>query len=168
MGEHRHRTAEVVGSSPIDSTIAERIAREAHKDQLDRAGKAYIGHVERVVANLLRRWPDATEDEIAAAWLHDVLEDHHDKWSADRLIMAGVSAGAVAIVEELTRPEMTYLEWIRKLASDGSLSAVKVKIVDNEENSSPERVAAIPEGESLLNNRHRPARVILETRLQNS
>jgi hypothetical protein len=29
---------------------------------------AYIELVERIVANLLRRWPDATADEISAAW----------------------------------------------------------------------------------------------------
>lgn len=148
-------------------TIAERIARQAHKGQVDRAGKPYIEHIERVVANLLRRWPDATEDEIATAWLHDVIED--TSWTAARLREAGVSPAAVAIVEEVTRPEnVTYLTWIGNLAASGSLSAVKVKIADNEDNSAAERTAAIPEGQSLLEKRYRPARAMLEARLSAS
>lgn len=147
-----------------EQTIAERIAREAHKDQVDRAGKPYIEHIERTVANLLRRWPDATEDEIATAWLHDIFED--TPWTAALLREAGVSPTAVALVEEVTRPEnVTYLTWIGNLAASGSLSAVKVKTSDNEHNSSPERVAAIPEGQSLLEKRYRPARAMLEARI---
>jgi hypothetical protein len=42
-------------------TNAEPIARQAHAVQVDRAGAPYIGHIERVVANLVRRWPAATE-----------------------------------------------------------------------------------------------------------
>lgn len=148
-------------------TIAEHIARQAHKDQVDRAGKPYIEHVERTVANLLRRWPGATDDEIATAWLHDVIED--TPWTAVRLREAGISPTAVAFVEEVTRPEnVTYLTWIRNLAASGSLSAVKVKIADNEDNSAADRVAAIPEGQSLLEKRYRPARAMLEARLSAS
>jgi (p)ppGpp synthase/HD superfamily hydrolase len=145
-------------------TVAERLARQAHKDQVDRAGQPYVGHLERVVANLLRRWPEATGDEIAAAWLHDVIED--TPCDADLLLRAGVPHGAVEVVKELTRPPgLTYHAWIKSLAALGSLSAVRVKLADNDDNTAPERVAAIAEGESMLRTRYLPARNLLEARI---
>jgi (p)ppGpp synthase/HD superfamily hydrolase len=145
--------------------LAERIARQAHRFQTDRAEQPYIGHIERVVANLLRRWPDAADDEIAAAWLHDVIED--TEWTAYALRKAGIAPCAVAIVEELTRPDgPTYLGWIEALAASGSLSAVRVKLADNDDNTDPARVAAIPDGPAMLARRYRPARAMLEARLR--
>lgn len=145
-------------------TTAERLARHAHAGQTDRAGKPYIQHIERVVANLLRRWPDATEDEIAAAWLHDVIED--TEWDAALLRRAGLPLEVIVIVEEVTRPAgSTYRAWIQSLAALGSLSAVKVKLADNEDNTSPDRVASIPEGENMLRKRYLPAKAILEGRI---
>jgi hypothetical protein len=145
-------------------TQAERLARHAHRDQVDRAGQPYIGHLERVVANLKRRWPDATEDEIAAAWLHDVIEDTH--WDMGLLLRAGIPLAAALIVDEVTRPKgSTYLAWVQTLAALGSLPSVRVKLADNEDNSSPDRVAVIPEGPAMLEKRYRPARRFLEARL---
>ena len=48
---------EVRGQGGMSDEIAEDIARTAHQGQFDKAGQSYIGHVERVVASLLRRWP---------------------------------------------------------------------------------------------------------------
>lgn len=125
--------------------LPSRLAHHAHATQRDRAGKPYVERLARVVANLIRRWPDATEDEIAAAWLHDIIED--TAWDATMLRTAGISPGAVAIVKEVTRPEgSTYLAWIQTLAALGSISAVRVRLANNEDNSSPERVAAIAGG----------------------
>ena len=150
-----------------DIAGAERLARDAHERQTDRAAKPYIEHIERVVANLLRHWPDATVDEVSAAWLHDVIED--TSWDASSLLKAGISPGAVKIVEELSRPAgSTYLAWIENLATLGSLSAVRVKLADNEDNSLPQRVAMIADGADMLAKRYQPARAILERRLRGS
>lgn len=145
-------------------TLAERLARHAHQDHTDRADKPYIGHIERVVANLLRRWPDASEDEISAAWLHDAIED--TGWDGPAMLLAGIPASVVAIVQEVTRPPgSAYLAWIQSLAALGSLSAVKIKLADNEDNSSPDRVAAIADGPGLVTRRYLPARAFLEARI---
>ena len=45
------------------------IATEAHKGQLDKAGRDYIGHPLRVMAM------GKTEDEKIVGVLHDVIED---------------------------------------------------------------------------------------------
>jgi (p)ppGpp synthase/HD superfamily hydrolase len=145
-------------------SLSERVARQAHKDQVDLAGKPYIGHIERVVANLIQRWPDVTEDEIAAAWLHDVIED--TELDAGLLLDIGISPGAVSIVQEVTRPpNSTYLAWIQTLTALGSISAARVKLADNEDNRSPERINAIPQGSNMLEKRYLPAKVMLERRL---
>jgi (p)ppGpp synthase/HD superfamily hydrolase len=145
-------------------TNAESLARHVHWTQTDKAGEPYIRHIERVVANLKRRWPDATDDEVRAAWLHDVIEDSH--WDSDMLRLSGIPAAVVAIVKEVTRsPRLDYLAWIRDLATNGRISAVRVKLADNEDNSDLIRVAAIPEGRTMLERRYRPARVLLEARL---
>lgn len=82
------------------------------------------------------------------------------------MLRAGISGPVVAIVKEVTRPPgATYLAWIRSLAALGSLSAVKVKLADNEDNSSPTRVASIVNGLGLLEQRYRPAAALLEARI---
>lgn len=49
--------------------LAEDIARKAHAGQVDKSGKPYIGHIERVAARM-------TSDEArCVALMHDVLED---------------------------------------------------------------------------------------------
>jgi hypothetical protein len=71
----------------------------------------------------------------------------------------GVSAAAVAIVQELTRPTgIGYLDWIADMARSGSLSAVRVKLANNEDNRDPERVALLPAAADLARKHYEPAR----------
>jgi (p)ppGpp synthase/HD superfamily hydrolase len=53
--------------------IAEDIARRAHAGQVDKAGLDYITHPARVAAGV--RLHGGKNEAVAAAWLHDVLED---------------------------------------------------------------------------------------------
>lgn len=54
--------------------LAEQIARDAHKGQTRRDGVTpYINHVIDVVSRLEKQGADP--EVLAAAWLHDVLED---------------------------------------------------------------------------------------------
>lgn len=48
---------------------AEAIAREAHAHQVDKSGKPYIGHIERVAARV------KSAEARCVALMHDVLED---------------------------------------------------------------------------------------------
>jgi hypothetical protein len=49
---------------------AEQIATEVHAGQVDKAGAPSIDHPRRVAGHT-----DGSPDAVAAAWLHDVLED---------------------------------------------------------------------------------------------
>lgn len=140
------------------------LAARLHAGQVDKAGKPYVTHLARVAAILTRRWPEATSDEIAAAWLHDSLEDTEATEAS--LMAEGVTAEAVRIVRAVTRPEgSAYLEWIKTLAESGDASVLRVKLADNEDNRDPARVAALPGAAERVATRYEPARVLLEVGL---
>ena len=140
------------------------LAARLHDGQVDKAGVPYITHLTRVAAILKRRWPEASADEIAAAWLHDSLEDTGATEAS--LLAAGVTPETVRIVRAVTRPEGSdYLAWIETLAASGDVSVLRVKLADNEDNRDPARVAALPGASERVATRYEPARRILETGL---
>jgi (p)ppGpp synthase/HD superfamily hydrolase len=71
------------------------IAVEAHKDQKDRYGAPYIGHVLRVAL------AGRTEAEKIVGALHDVVED--TDWTFGDLRREGFSEAIIDAVECLTR-----------------------------------------------------------------
>jgi len=140
------------------------LAERLHAGQSDKAGAPYITHLARVAGNLQRRWPDATPDEIAAAWLHDSLED--TEATEATLLAAGVTPETIRIVRAVTRPEgKDYLDWISDLAATRDVSILRVKLADNEDNRDPVRVAALPGASERVATRYEPARIILESGL---
>lgn len=117
---------------------AERIARAAHAGQTDKAGRPYIGHPQRVAAIVTAR--GGTPAAIAAAWLHDVLEDT-DVTGAD-LADAGIPRESVAAVEALTKRAGESLEaYYAGVRLDDI--AVLVKTADLDDNTSPARQALL-------------------------
>ncbi len=148
----------------LDDTLA--LMRRAHAGQVDKAGRPYHEHPERVLARMLERWPDAMYYEKHAALLHDVLED--TDVSGKELRRLGYSSFEVAIVQALTKSkgDISYLKWIQKLADSNYISVLKVKWADNRDNADPERLALLPPetGQSLAE-RYEAARAILEVPL---
>lgn len=117
---------------------AQAIATIAHRYQTDKIGVAYIEHPRRVAARLTKM--NAAPSHIAAAWLHDVIEDCGV--TASDLIAAGISREVVDAVVLLTRTESNkgdgyYLE-IRK-----NPLALAVKRADIADNTDPERTALL-------------------------
>lgn len=51
----------------------ETLARAAHATQTDKAGRPYTEHLQAVANGVRARGGD--EEQIAAAWLHDAIED---------------------------------------------------------------------------------------------
>ena len=102
---------------------AEQLAREAHAEQTDKAGRPYVEHLERVAGRM------EADGERAVAWLHDVIED--TTASAEDLLRAGIGLDVVADVEALTRaPHERYAGYIERLREHGSPRAVAVKLAD--------------------------------------
>lgn len=70
------------------------IATEAHKGQVDKSGKEYIGHPFRVMEM------GKTEEEKIVGMLHDVVED--TDWTFERLAEEGFSDEVIAALKCVT------------------------------------------------------------------
>lgn len=103
---------------------AETLARQAHAGQTDLAGKPYIKHVKRIATASAPYGPAA----VAAAWLHDTVEDTA-VGLAD--IAASFPREISTIVWHLTRGATeTYTEYINRLVSNKNETAILVKLAD--------------------------------------
>ena len=147
---------------------AEALATRLHAGQVDKRGQPYVEHLRAVVGNLLRRWPDAPEWAVEAAWLHDAVEDvpHVDPNALEKAY--GVSLQTIDLVLQVTRPKfLPYPEWIAHLAVNADLWAIRIKLADLEHNMDPGRAipgSAIP-GSDIVQRRYAPARRVLEASL---
>jgi (p)ppGpp synthase/HD superfamily hydrolase len=107
------------------------IALHAHENQKDKAGNPYVMHPIRVAVKL------QNDDEIAAAFLHDVLED--SDFTLDDLKKAGFNENVLKIVELMTKKDGDnyddYIERIKEFAP-----AVRVKLADLEDNMNLMRI----------------------------
>lgn len=161
-------------SSPsIEQTRA--LAGWAHRAQTDKAGHPYIQHVERV-ANRVREKlagldgiaipQDEADDIVRAAYLHDIIED--TPFDAAALAGLGYGPRVVAMVEAVTRRPgdgLTYMDKIRLIAASGDIGAILIKLSDNEDNSDPVRIAALPPEQQGVAQRYERSMRILRAAL---
>ena len=133
------------------------VAARAHAQQRDRSGILELAHAVEVASAL---GENATEDELAAAVLHDVLED--TDWTADDLAAAGVPPVVIEAVEHVSRIETpqqeTYRAFIdRTAAANGEAGKIarRVKLADLMTNM--ERIRSLPEGDGMRRKRYLPA-----------
>lgn len=114
-------------SAPLtQSALAERIAKHAHKGQFRRDGKTpYWTHPEAVAEACSKA---AYHDYVvAAAWLHDVLEDC-PAWDDELLLKRGVCEEVVQAVCILTKDEdAPYGGYIAYVKSNEIARKVKVE-----------------------------------------
>ncbi|NEB01773.1 HD domain-containing protein [Streptomyces sp. SID13726] len=118
----------------------ETLARAAHEGQTDKAGRPYAEHLQAVAEGVRARGGD--EEQIAAAWLHDSVED--DALSARWLEEAALSRRTKDIVLAVTKragePPEAYAG--RILATPGALL---VKEADLAHNADPARLGVLDE-----------------------
>ncbi|MCX5524074.1 HD domain-containing protein [Streptomyces bobili] len=121
-------------------TEVEALARTAHEGQTDKAGRPYTEHLQAVADGVRSRGGDP--DQIAAAWLHDAVED--DALSETWLSEAALSDRTKAVVRAVTkRAGETPQEYAgRILATPGALL---VKEADLAHNADPARLAVLDE-----------------------
>ncbi|MFD7608539.1 HD domain-containing protein [Streptomyces mirabilis] len=118
----------------------EALARTAHAAQTDKAGRPYTEHLQAVVDGVRERGGD--DEQIAAAWLHDAVED--DVLSEDWLREAALTERTKDIVLALTKregePPESYAKRIRTTPG-----ALVVKASDLAHNADPARLAVLDE-----------------------
>ncbi|WP_228991179.1 HD domain-containing protein [Streptomyces sp. DH8] len=116
----------------------EAIAREAHAGRTDKAGRPYAEHLAAVAEGVRLRGGD--DGQIAAAWLHDAVED--GALSAEWLEAAALPRRVKDMVLAVTkRPGEALTSYTaRILATPGALL---VKEADLAHNADPDRLAAL-------------------------
>lgn len=102
------------------------IATEAHKGQLDKAGRDYIGHPLRVMEM------GKTEDEKIVGVLHDVIED--TGWTFEMLEAEGFSREVIEALRCVTKlsENENYDDFIERVKKNPLAVAVKINdLTDN-------------------------------------
>ncbi|GAA4316676.1 hypothetical protein GCM10023086_39260 [Streptomyces venetus] len=86
-------------TTPLSLPEVEALAREAHAHQTDKAGRPYAEHLRAVAEGVRARGGD--DEQIAAAWLHDAVED--DALAEEWLREAALTRRTKDIVQALTK-----------------------------------------------------------------
>ena len=143
---------------------AESLAHRSHSGQVDKDGRPYIEHVERVrnaaIALVLQHSPDLDPATVGdVAWLHDVIED--TDLGPNELRAHSISEDVITAVVALTKvPGEPYLDLVARAANHPI--ARWVKIADNLDNSDEERLGKLdPEAAARLRAKYELARSVL-------
>lgn len=131
------------------STLARAItiAAQAHQEQRERNGTAYILHPIRLMLRC------TTETAQITAILHDVVED--TTWTLAQLHAEGFNDEILAALDCLTRrPDETYEQFIERIAPNPL--ARTVKLADLEDNMDIRRLPHVgPHEQARLERYHR-------------
>lgn len=116
----------------------ETLARAAHEGQTDKAGRPYAEHLRAVAEGVRLRGGDA--EQIAAAWLHDSVEDDAltERWLREAALSPRTKDIVLAVTKRAGESPEAYAE--RVLATPGALL---VKEADLAHNADPARLAVL-------------------------
>ncbi|MFC8224386.1 HD domain-containing protein [Streptomyces sp. NPDC057287] len=116
----------------------EAIARDAHRGQTDKAGRPYAEHLAAVAEGVRSR--GGSEEQTAAAWLHDAVEDGalSREWLDDAPLPRRVKEMVLAVTKRDGEDLFAYTG--RILATPGALL---IKESDLAHNADPGRLAAL-------------------------
>ncbi|MEU9089123.1 HD domain-containing protein [Streptomyces sp. NPDC048428] len=119
-------------------TEVEAIAREAHAAQRDKAGRPYSEHLAAVAEGVRAR--GGSDEQIAAAWLHDAVEDDalSEQWLAGAALPQKVKDLVLAVTKRDGEDLPAYSR--RILATPGALL---IKEADLAHNADPARLAVL-------------------------
>jgi (p)ppGpp synthase/HD superfamily hydrolase len=148
--------------------------RTRHAGQTSMNGEDYIEHLLRVVANtrtILGSLPAGMlsasdeEDALLVALGHDLFED--EKATAKDVSDLGGSESLIRRLNRLSRldPKPVYQGWIVGIAADVDLVPLIVKLADNLDNNSDERINVLPVEKRSIRNRYNKAFTVLRVAL---
>ncbi|MFJ2151227.1 HD domain-containing protein [Streptomyces microflavus] len=124
----------------LNLTQVEAFARQAHATQTDKAGRPYTEHLAAVAEGVRVR--GGRDGQIAAAWLHDAIEDDalSARWLADAALPQEVKDMVLAVTKRPGEELSAYTA--RILATPGALL---IKEADLAHNADPARLAVLDE-----------------------
>ena len=95
---------------------------EAHKDDIDKGGYPYVFHPFYLATKL------DGENETCVALLHDVIEDHGDKYSFEYLKKEGFNKEIIEALRLLThKKEVPYMEYMAKIPKKDNAKALNLE-----------------------------------------
>ncbi|GGX50858.1 HD domain-containing protein [Streptomyces minutiscleroticus] len=126
------------GGGTLALAEVEALARRAHAAQTDKAGRPYAEHLRAVADGVRARGGD--EEQIAAAWLHDAVEDDalSEEWLREAALTSRTKAIVLALTKRAGEPPEAYAR--RVLETEGALL---VKEADLAHNADPARLAVL-------------------------
>ncbi|MGH1378386.1 MAG: HD domain-containing protein [Alphaproteobacteria bacterium] len=142
----------------VENTI--NLMKTLHHGQTDQSGRPYFFHPIRVSQNVIRLYPDAHEDIILAALLHDTIED----CDIDEAFLEskGYSENCIEMISLVTKDKggrRSYTQVIDYLILSNNRGAILIKIADNMDNLHPLRVKELmltsPDKAKRLGDRYR-------------
>ena len=124
--------------APLSLAEVEATARAAHAGQTDKAGRPYAEHLRAVAEGVRQRGGD--DEQIAAAWLHDAVEDDAltERWLHEAPLSRRTKDIVLALTKRPGEPPEAYAA--RILATPG---AALVKEADLAHNADPARLAVL-------------------------
>ncbi|WP_330290986.1 HD domain-containing protein [Streptomyces sp. NBC_00576] len=124
--------------TPLTLAEVEATARAAHATQTDKAGRPYVEHLQAVAKGVRARGGD--EEQIAAAWLHDAVEDGalSARWLEEAALSPRTKDIVLAVTKRAGEAPEAYAR--RILETPGALL---VKVADLAHNADPARLAAL-------------------------
>lgn len=132
------------------------IAIEAHRGQLDKAGKPYILHPLRVML------AGKTLDEMICGVLHDVIED--TPVSLSMLALEGYPPHIIHALDLLSKhPHEDYFDFIHRMQTDPL--AMRVKLNDLHDNLNRDRLGDLTSHDLARMEKYHKAEAILLNRL---
>ena len=114
------------------------IMYDAHRDDVDKGGYPYVLHPFYLAVQM------EDEETTCAALLHDVVEDHGDRYSLEYLADAGFPESVIRALRLLTHaPGVPYMDYVGAIAKDPV--ARRVKLADLRHNTDARRLnGALP------------------------
>ena len=107
---------------------------EAHKEDFDKGGYPYVFHPFYLATKL------DGENETCVELLHDVIEDHGDKYSFEYLENEGFNKEIIDALKLLThKKDVPYMDYIVEISKNNI--AKKVKIEDLKHNMDSRRTS---------------------------
>lgn len=112
------------------------IAYEAHQNDVDKGGYPYVFHPFYLAAQM------EDENTVCTALLHDVIEDHGERYSFDFLRAEGFPEAVIDALRLLTHSKGTpYMKYIHALAHNPI--ARQVKLADLRHNTDTRRTDGV-------------------------
>lgn len=113
-------------------------AMQKHKGQLDKGWTPYIQHIMGV-------WSRVRDEDLTtqiAALLHDTVEDTNTTFGELIKEFGDSVAETVSVLTHMKGEP--YEAYIYRIATSGDIRAIKIKLADLEDNSSPVRLQRLP------------------------